>query len=478
MRPLIFALFLLFVTSTIISQNVRLRDNSNQYDFVIITIDQFVPACEIFKDHKENNRNLKTLVTTKNQILSEFNDSLLIQDNIRAFISYAGTNWMTPKPKYFMFAADVDSIPNFSFESIPGYEKTDTAKSDFSYGINIYDEDTTKLSFAIGRISARTEDELTNYFNKVINYESDTQVYPWNNNALYLADDGKTPNEYEGKIWENIAIDMSSRVPDFINNKYIFESDSSEYYGTTDSIINYINNVGVSSVYFSGNVNDTIFTFKKFFSIHDVDKLKNRGKPFFVSFIYNTFSRTRHTSMMDQMLFSNSGAVLGIASVGIAYLNTSIKIHINIWNKLYTETSVGENFLLSFANETTRWENHKYNIFGDPTIVLKFDPLASAKPIDKDIPSDYILSQNYPNPFNPSTTIKYSIPESMKSELSNVKIIVYDILGKEVATLVNEQQPAGNYEVIFKAGKLPSGTYFYQLIAGSFVQTKKMLLLK
>ena len=135
-------------------------------------------------------------------------------------------------------------------------------------------------------------------------------------------------------------------------------------------------------------------------------------------------------------------------------------------------------FLLSPANETTRWENHKYNIFGDPTIVLKFDPLASAKPINKDIPSDYMLSQNYPNPFNPSTKIKYSTPESVKNEMSNVKIIVYDILGREVATLVNEQQSPGNYEVIFNANKLPSGTYFYQLTAGSFVQTKKMLLLK
>ncbi len=137
MRSFILALFLLFAANIIVPQNVKLRDNSNQYDFVIITIDQFVPACEIFKNHKENNQGLKTLVTTRNQILSEFNDSLLTQDNIRDFISYAGTNWMAPKPIYFMFAADIDSIPNFSFESIPGYEDTDTARSDYFYGINV-----------------------------------------------------------------------------------------------------------------------------------------------------------------------------------------------------------------------------------------------------------------------------------------------------------------------------------------------------
>ncbi|NOX64767.1 MAG: T9SS type A sorting domain-containing protein, partial [Chlorobi bacterium] len=150
------------------------------------------------------------------------------------------------------------------------------------------------------------------------------------------------------------------------------------------------------------------------------------------------------------------------------------------WRHLYTETSIGENFLLP-DYETTKLEYPKYNIFGDPTIILKFDPLASAKLINKNIPSDFALSQNYPNPFNPSTKIKYSIPNvEMRhaSSLRNVSLKIYDILGREVATLVNEQQSPGNYEVIFNATNLPSGTYFYQLNAGTFVQTKKMLLIK
>ncbi len=88
------------------------------------------------------------------------------------------------------------------------------------------------------------------------------------------------------------------------------------------------------------------------------------------------------------------------------------------------------------------------------------------------------LNQNYPNPFNPSTKISYSIPSSNKSQMSNVKLIVYDVLGREVATLVNEQKPAGNYEVTFDASRLSSGVYFYQLRAGSFVSTKKMILMR
>ncbi|MCU0344178.1 MAG: T9SS type A sorting domain-containing protein [Ignavibacterium sp.] len=99
---------------------------------------------------------------------------------------------------------------------------------------------------------------------------------------------------------------------------------------------------------------------------------------------------------------------------------------------------------------------------------------------DKNPETDFILQQNYPNPFNPCTTIKYTIPNVTLSgvEGSRVQLKVYDVLGKEVATLVNEEKPAGSYEVDFNAAGLSSGIYFYKLTAGSFVETKKMTLLR
>ncbi|MCX6150798.1 MAG: T9SS type A sorting domain-containing protein [Ignavibacteriales bacterium] len=97
------------------------------------------------------------------------------------------------------------------------------------------------------------------------------------------------------------------------------------------------------------------------------------------------------------------------------------------------------------------------------------------------VPEDYTsiqldkfrLDQNYPNPFNPTTTINYQIPTA-----GNVSLKVNDMLGKEVATLVNEEKPAGNYQVDFDGSRLSGGIYFYQIKTGSFVQTRKMLLLK
>lgn len=91
------------------------------------------------------------------------------------------------------------------------------------------------------------------------------------------------------------------------------------------------------------------------------------------------------------------------------------------------------------------------------------------------LPSEFYLEQNYPNPFNPSTKIKYVIPNGVRNL---VTLKVYDVLGKEVSTLVNEEKPAGVYEVEFNAEKLSSGIYFYKLNAGSFSETKKMILIK
>jgi len=94
------------------------------------------------------------------------------------------------------------------------------------------------------------------------------------------------------------------------------------------------------------------------------------------------------------------------------------------------------------------------------------------------LPEKFVLSQNYPNPFNPVTKIKFNIPCIGANRCSHVQLKVYDILGNEIATLLNEEKPAGNYSIDFDAGNLPSGVYFYRLKAGEFVETKKMILLR
>ncbi|MGE5804927.1 MAG: T9SS type A sorting domain-containing protein, partial [Ignavibacteria bacterium] len=87
--------------------------------------------------------------------------------------------------------------------------------------------------------------------------------------------------------------------------------------------------------------------------------------------------------------------------------------------------------------------------------------------------AEFVLSQNYPNPFNAASVIKYSIPK-----LSQVKLNIFNMLGEEIQTLVNEDQSAGVYKISWSAAGLPSEVYFYQLKAGVFIETKKMILMK
>lgn len=140
------------------------------------------------------------------------------------------------------------------------------------------------------------------------------------------------------------------------------------------------------------------------------------------------------------------------------------------------------NFLTEYkiTSQTALQINVPNNLTGKVAVdafrIIYREPIADAD--ENIIPSGFILYQNYPNPFNSSTTIKYSIPGNEKRKTGNVKLTVFDVLGKEVTTLVNANQSAGTYEVKFDAHNLPSGVYFYKLQAGKYSETKKMMLMK
>jgi hypothetical protein len=128
-------------------------------------------------------------------------------------------------------------------------------------------------------------------------------------------------------------------------------------------------------------------------------------------------------------------------------------------------STVGESFIGKSVSAANQQQVGFWYVYQQITITGVDD--------EEMLPTVFKLEQNYPNPFNPSTTIKFAVPER-----SNVLIKIYDILGSEVSTLVNEEKPAGTYELTWEAIGLSSGIYFYQLKAGEYVNTKKMLLIK
>ena len=146
------------------------------------------------------------------------------------------------------------------------------------------------------------------------------------------------------------------------------------------------------------------------------------------------------------------------------------------WQEYVTIPSQSLNEI-AFANQNTGW------VVGDYGEILK-TTTGGVTAVENQtgeilhVPTEYYLSQNYPNPFNPTTTIKYQLPKIENRESVIVQLKIYNILGREVAALVNEKQKPGSYEVVWDASEFSSGVYFYQLFTKDFQQSRKLMLLK
>lgn len=164
------------------------------------------------------------------------------------------------------------------------------------------------------------------------------------------------------------------------------------------------------------------------------------------------------------------------------YFITKIKgFAIGDTGKIYFTTNTGINWITQNSstnkNLNSVWFINKDTgfIVGDSGIILKTftGGLVNFNSISSQIPNNFYLEQNYPNPFNPETKIRFSIPKS-----GNIKIIIYNLQGKEIEILLNKKLDIGDYETSWNGSKYPSGVYFYRLEAGNFVDTKKMILIK
>jgi hypothetical protein len=217
-------------------------------------------------------------------------------------------------------------------------------------------------------------------------------------------------------------------------------------------------------------------------SVHFVDS--NFG--WIVGYNFDNFNSVILKTDDGGETWTNQSPNLDLWLISVHFVNNTKGYICGNYGKVLTTTDGGENWIVQIS----RTDNHLTQInfldyqtgymVGTEGTILK-TTTGGATFIDEELtfsqPNSFLLSQNFPNPFNPSTTIRYEIPER-----SFVTIKIYDILGNEITTLVNEEKPAGSYEVEFNIssgiGNLVSGIYFYKLQSGDFVQTKKMVLIK
>ena len=289
---------------------------------------------------------------------------------------------------------------------------------------------------------------------------SNPKVWKWNididyekgltgNRQIYSA----SYNGYPNPAWNFTKI---SGVGDNINSSignFEFSTNSSAYQTLQNGVWKIVSNIISNDT--TGNINyncenPCIFTYQL------VTKRSAIYIPFFIAYDTDSLKSNRE--------------IIYRPAYWVQYPDSIINL----------SNSPGDDYkpVISFYHSDTTYlaifwtheENGKKDIWMAKTI-YKIDIGAVKEPAQS--LDNFSLEQNYPNPFNPVTTINYTIAAK---ELVSIK--VYDVLGNEIATLVNEEKPAGNYSVNFNASKLSSGVYFYRMQAGGFVETKKLILMK
>ena len=170
--------------------------------------------------------------------------------------------------------------------------------------------------------------------------------------------------------------------------------------------------------------------------------------------------------------------LFGNDNLGQQYIRNSVYHTGGFGYTYHTANNIGITYQLEWEYPPSKRDT--FNLIGVQLngILLGDSTFSDYPDPDTGIPEKFLLSQNYPNPFNPSTKIKYSIPKVGTRDRVSVQLKVFDILGNEIAILVNEEKPVGEYDVEFNGSNLPSGIYFYQLRAGEYTETKKMVLIR
>jgi len=371
--------------------------------------------------------------------------------------------------------------------------KINVGPSDFLEKSNVISGNKQNGIFLVG--SSKFNIILGNYIgvNKYI-----TDTIPNGSNGIFLYDSSDNNKIFGNSIGGcSTGISISKSNYNNIESNIIGASEPSNYYLYNLTGIRIFNNSK------SNEVIENTISF-------------NHGNGIGISGINSTQNRISHNFISNNWGF-------GIANVDGGNTELSTPIILSIINNQITGTAGANEVIEIFADSTD--EGQVYidstvsDVSGNFSLTISALPLlpnitstarddlgntsefsspfivTDIKEMGNDIPTEYALFQNYPNPFNPSTIIKYSIPNNsvmlnsfqhlnnetpkqVRGDNANVQLKIYNILGKEIATLINQKQSPGNYEVTFNAKQLPSGVYFYQLKTSNKSITKKMLLLE
>jgi photosystem II stability/assembly factor-like uncharacterized protein len=267
-----------------------------------------------------------------------------------------------------------------------------------------------------------------------------------------------------GDTWENKNTGLSLKYNGIysfgVNSKdHVFAGTHNGVYRSTDhgeqwnNVNNGLPEDFVKSVVIGSN--DNIFVAEPSYGVY---RSINNGNT------WEEISKAINDKYVQSLVINKDGDIF-VGTLKNVFMSTDAGEN---WNQINTSLTGDE--IRSFVVDANGYVYAGTHLNG---VFKSISPTTSVKNDKTNIPRDFSLLQNYPNPFNPSTNITYSLPKG-----SHVILKVYDLPGREVTTLVNEEKHAGKYNVVFNDSNLSSGMYFYRIQAGSFVSTKKFVLMK
>ena len=297
----------------------------------------------------------------------------------------------------------------------------------------------------------------------------------WTSVSISVAD----YNSVSGPLFENISTSMQQILSSTWNDTLsVHVRQSSPMHLTREEFRN-VFNAGAALVSFIGYNEWYQFSQSAYFTTWDVDSLSNGSSlPFCIIESSQRFERQDTLAVAVNLLQAfQKGAIATLAPTGHVFAGVTTNFQRTFFQEQTNDPTrtIGKTLLL-VKRMMSMSSNHTARIatlLGDPALVIKNPVIAGVQEPRDELPREFVLYQNYPNPFNPSTTIEYSLPAE-----THVRLKVFNMLGQEVALLVNEEQRAGLHQVQFDAAELASAVYFYRLQAGDFVATKTLVLLK
>lgn len=448
----------------------NLTDTTNHADYILVTPVAYVDVVQPLAAFRAGNQSLAVMVVLLDSITSQF-PRATPDSSIRDLVTRSLLHWRTPRPRFLLLAGNVNAIPSHQIASQfwPHFSE-DSVMVDQWFASQLTETALVPVpEIAVGRLPAWNREELVTMVGKTLAYEQ-AVAGPWASRSIVVADstDQTLFESYASMLQEKLALRWSDTITVHVRT-------NSPAFRTREEF-RQLWNEGSAIINLAGHASGEKFSPAHYFTSKDVDSLASGSPlPLFLLLGPQRFEEADSVCIaVALMQASDRGAVCTIAPSGLMYLASADFFQSFLADHLAQNPGdpIGPAWVAALHKEPTR-VNERWTLLGDPAVVIKSRTVTTVKDPDGTAPGQYVLLQNFPNPFNPSTTIRFGLPGR-----AQVTLTVYNTLGQQVALLVNSEMAEGYHEVRFDGSDLPSGVYFYRLQAGTFADSRRLVLLR